>query len=100
MSCWVLVVFMWSPRAGQRNEAETGRLPGVDTAIFRVPSGTAPGNRHAVSGNPVLVGNLGFNWSAATSGTSGMDLDFSSQHLRPGYSDHRGHGFPLRCLSE
>ncbi|WP_299457242.1 hypothetical protein [uncultured Rikenella sp.] len=60
----------------------------------------APGNRHSHSGGPVNVGSHGFSWSSATSGIYGMDLYSRSQYLNTSFSDHRAHGFQLRCLSE
>ncbi len=60
----------------------------------------APGHRHAYSGGPVSVGYNGFGWSSATSGISGLDLNFHSQGLNTSNSDSRAHGFQLRCLSE
>ncbi|WP_294601002.1 hypothetical protein [uncultured Rikenella sp.] len=46
------------------------------------------------------VGYSGFSWSSATSGISGLDLNFSSQYLHTSHSDSRAHSFQLRCLSE
>ncbi|WP_294599130.1 hypothetical protein [uncultured Rikenella sp.] len=46
------------------------------------------------------VGYSGYSWSSAISGTNGVFLDFSTQHLNPGYVRNRGYGLQLRCLSE
>ena len=46
------------------------------------------------------VGYSGYSWSSAVSGTNGVFLDFSTQHLNPGYVRNRGYGLQLRCLSE
>ncbi|WP_298081227.1 hypothetical protein [uncultured Rikenella sp.] len=51
-------------------------------------------------GAPVGVGNYGYNWSSSFSGTSGVFLNFGTQHLGPSYVDYHGHGLQLRCLSE
>ncbi|WP_304708818.1 hypothetical protein [uncultured Rikenella sp.] len=81
------------------------RLPGVDTALFRVPSGTAPGYRDAgynrILGLLGSTGNNGFSWSSAvTKEISGLALSFHSQLFYSSHSDFRGHGLQLRCLSE
>ena len=60
----------------------------------------APGNRYSSSGAPVSVGNSGFSWSSATSGSGGLDLGFYSQSLSTSYSDFRANGFQVRCLLE
>ncbi len=64
----------------------------------------APGYRdagnHGRLGAPVGGGNYGYNWSSSFSGTSGVFLNFGTQHLGPSYVDYRGHGHQLRCLSE
>ncbi|WP_300828982.1 hypothetical protein [uncultured Rikenella sp.] len=60
----------------------------------------APGYRNRDTGVPVSVGNGGYDWSSATIGTGGLNLNFSSQHLYTGYSNGRAYGFLLRCLSE
>ncbi len=71
---------------------------------MEMPCGRAPGFRdpghHGQFGNAIYIGNFGYSWSSATSGISGLDLNFNSQHLYTSYSDYRGHGFQLRCLSE
>ena len=64
----------------------------------------APGFRdagnHGRLGAPVGSGNYGYNWSSSFSGTSGVFLNFGTQHLYTSFSDYRGHGHQLRCLSE
>ncbi|WP_294599947.1 hypothetical protein [uncultured Rikenella sp.] len=64
----------------------------------------APGVRDAGNygrlGGLMYVGRHGYSWSSAVSGTNGVFLDFNTQYLNPSYVDYRGHGFPLRCLSE
>ncbi|WP_300829330.1 hypothetical protein [uncultured Rikenella sp.] len=46
------------------------------------------------------VGNHGFSWSSTVSGTNGMYLNFFVTWLGPSSAYYRGHGLPLRCLSE
>ncbi|WP_297831518.1 hypothetical protein [uncultured Rikenella sp.] len=65
-----------------------------------MPSGTAPGFRSNSSGTLYVVGQNGFSYSSSTSNIGGLDLGFSSNYLGPGFSDNRGYGFQLRCLSE
>ncbi|WP_299458366.1 hypothetical protein [uncultured Rikenella sp.] len=48
----------------------------------------------------MYVGNGGDSWSSAVSGTYGVFLGFSTQHITPCDAYHRVHGFQLRCLSE
>ena len=67
---------------------------------IRVPSGTAPGYRDTGSGRLGNVGGYGFNYSSAFSGTGSVFLHFSTQYFNPFSVGYRGHGFPLRCLSE
>ncbi|WP_294593452.1 hypothetical protein [uncultured Rikenella sp.] len=49
---------------------------------------------------PGGVGGYGYSLSSAGDGICGLDLNFSTHHLYPSYSDNRGGGFQLRCLSE
>ena len=60
----------------------------------------APGYRHSNSGALGDVGNRGYSWSSAISGTSGVFLNFSVASLNPSLVNGRGFGFQLRCLSE
>ncbi|WP_297627858.1 hypothetical protein [uncultured Rikenella sp.] len=46
------------------------------------------------------ISNDGFSWSSATNDINGLELKFYSRMLNISYSDHRAHGFQLRCLSE
>ncbi|WP_294601230.1 hypothetical protein [uncultured Rikenella sp.] len=46
------------------------------------------------------VGNYGYSWSSAVSGSNGVFLHFSTQGLNPSHVSHRGYGLQLRCLSE
>ncbi len=87
-------------------KATNGRLYKVSTSGEGTPLAwyPAPGyrdfGRTGYGGVARLVGYFGFSWSSATSGIYGLDLNFYSQHLYTSYSDYRGHGFQLRCLSE
>ena len=68
-----------------------------------MPSGTAPGYRHYISGEPGGVGYYGYSWASTTSGVSGangMGLGFCVTWLSPSGAYGRSHGFQLRCLSE
>ncbi|WP_294598487.1 hypothetical protein [uncultured Rikenella sp.] len=60
----------------------------------------APGFLHYYSGALYYVGNSGFCWSSAMSGAYGVYLDFHVAGFNSGSAHSRGHGFPLRCLSE
>ena len=101
MSCWVYFGLIYAePAHGTENEAETGRLPGVDTAIFRVPSGTAPGHRGYGSGSVWVVGNGGYSWTLTVSDIYGVYLYFDATGLGSNYPVHRASGLQLRCLSE
>ncbi|WP_294599307.1 hypothetical protein [uncultured Rikenella sp.] len=60
----------------------------------------APGRRNAFSGDPVDVGNHGYNWSSDTGGIGSVDLYFSTKHLNPQDGPSRAYGLQLRCLSE
>ncbi|WP_297832749.1 hypothetical protein [uncultured Rikenella sp.] len=46
------------------------------------------------------VGNSGYSWSSADSGSNSLFLYFNTQNFNPSNVSSRGHGFPLRCLSE
>ncbi|WP_300681799.1 hypothetical protein [uncultured Rikenella sp.] len=48
----------------------------------------------------MTVGNSGYSWSSAVSGTNGVFLYFDTQGLNPGSVNYRGYGLQLRCLSE
>ena len=65
-----------------------------------MPGGLAPGYRDTGSGRLGNVGGYGFNYSSAFSGTGSVFLHFSTQYFNPFSVGYRGHGFPLRCLSE
>ncbi|WP_294599792.1 hypothetical protein [uncultured Rikenella sp.] len=60
----------------------------------------APGYRGAGSGVSDGVGNYGYSWSSAVSGTYGVFLYFYTQYLSPSYAHTRAYGRQLRCLSE
>ncbi|WP_300646449.1 hypothetical protein [uncultured Rikenella sp.] len=45
------------------------------------------------------VGDYGYSWSSAVSGTYGVFLLFGTQALLPSNVYYRGHGLQLRCLS-
>ena len=82
-------------------KATNGRLykvtaSGTGTPLAWYP---VPGYRHSNSGALGDVGNRGYSWSSAISGTSGVFLYFLTQGLTPSTAHGRGHGFPLRCLS-
>ncbi|WP_294594931.1 hypothetical protein [uncultured Rikenella sp.] len=68
------------------------------------PASPAPGFRDAgnngLLGELLGVGNYGYNWSSASSGTNGVSLSCLMTHLNPGGPNYRGIGFQLRCLSE
>ncbi len=69
-------------------------------SLIRYRKATAPGYRSPSSGMPGGVGGYGYSLSSAGDGICGLDLNFSTHHLYPSYSDNRGGGFQLRCLSE
>ncbi|WP_294592131.1 hypothetical protein [uncultured Rikenella sp.] len=48
----------------------------------------------------MYVGNNGLSWSSAVSGPHGIFLSFDTQYLHSSSVNLRGHGLPLRCLSE
>ena len=81
-------------------EAEAGRLPGVDTASFRVPSGTAPGYRERTNGALSSIGYYGYSWASTVNDIHSMYLGLSVTWLNTSYSNSRAYGFQLRCLSE
>ncbi|WP_294596555.1 hypothetical protein [uncultured Rikenella sp.] len=60
----------------------------------------APGCRGSASGALGNIGNNGYSWSSAVSGTNGVFLGFYTQSLNPSSVDYRGYGLQLRCLSE
>ncbi len=59
----------------------------------------APGYRHRDTGALNNVGNNGYSWSSAVSGTNGMNLNFNATWLNPSNANNRGYGLQLRCLS-
>ncbi|WP_297623872.1 hypothetical protein [uncultured Rikenella sp.] len=67
-------------------------------------SSPAPGFRDAGDnrrlGTLCSVGNSGHSYSSSVSGTVGVFLDFYAHSLSPSIAHNRGHGLPLRCLSE
>ncbi|WP_297831698.1 hypothetical protein [uncultured Rikenella sp.] len=71
---------------------------------FECRAAPAPGFRdpgaHRQPGNAVYIGLYGYSWSSATSGISGVDLNFNMTILDPGLTNDRAYGFQLRCLSE
>ena len=73
---------------------------GTNPASSRVPFDRAPGYRGHDEGILVNVGYSGFSRSSVTNDIYGLYLGFDSQYLYTCRSDNRGHGFPLRCLSE
>ncbi|WP_294600769.1 hypothetical protein [uncultured Rikenella sp.] len=60
---------------------------------------SAPGCRGSASGALGNIGNNGYSWSSAVSGTNGVFLNFNTQNLNPSNVNNRGHGLQLRCLS-
>ncbi|WP_299457443.1 hypothetical protein [uncultured Rikenella sp.] len=60
----------------------------------------APGFRLKNSGELCVVGNNGYSWSSAVSGTDGVNMGFHVTVLYSSLSDNRAYGFQLRCLSE
>ncbi|WP_297832877.1 hypothetical protein [uncultured Rikenella sp.] len=48
------------------------------------------------------VGRNGYSWACTpvTDDVTVRYLDFYTQYLYPSNAHYRGHGFPLRCLSE
>ncbi|WP_294601220.1 hypothetical protein [uncultured Rikenella sp.] len=87
-------------------KATNGRLYKVSTSGTGTPLAwyPAPGYRDAGNdgrlGDLAYVGNSGYSWSSAVSGTGGVFLGFSTQGLYPSSVSGRGHGLQLRCLSE
>ena len=68
-----------------------------------MPFPPAPGFRDAGvngrSGALMFVGDSGYGWSSAFSGTGGVFLSFDAQGLNPGSAYYRAGGRQLRCLS-
>ncbi|WP_294600982.1 hypothetical protein [uncultured Rikenella sp.] len=68
------------------------------------PTNPAPGYRDYgctdYEGVARLVGDYGYSWSSAASGTDGVFLSFGTQGLTPSSVLNRGLGLQLRCLSE
>ncbi|WP_297831691.1 hypothetical protein [uncultured Rikenella sp.] len=66
--------------------------------------GRAPGFRdpghHGQFGNAIYIGNFGYSWSSAVSDNNSVYLNFNATGIDSCHADSRGHGFPLRCLSE
>ncbi len=60
----------------------------------------APGDRAHGSGALWAVGNLGYSWSSAESGTNAHYLGFHCSWLTPQNANNRARGLPLRCLQE
>ncbi|WP_294600972.1 hypothetical protein [uncultured Rikenella sp.] len=87
-------------------KATNGRLYKVTTSGTGTPLTwyPAPGYRDAGYygrlGDLMSVGNDGYSWSSAVSGTYGVFLYFDAQYLNPSYVTFRSHGLQLRCLSE
>ena len=93
----------WS-RPQRRNEPRSRSSVALPLGINGEESGAAPGyrdfGRAGYEGVAGGIGNNGFCWSSATNGIRVLDLKIHSQLLSTSFSDYRGHGFPLRCLSE
>jgi len=87
-------------------KATNGRLYKVSTSGAGTPLAwyPAPGFRDAGNngrlGDLTSVGRNGYSWSFAVSRESGVFLYFGAQSLNTSTSDGRGHGLPLRCLSD
>ncbi|WP_299457391.1 hypothetical protein [uncultured Rikenella sp.] len=60
----------------------------------------APGVRGSTSGMLELVGTGSASWSVSVSDTNGINLGFGVTWLILNDANARGHGLPLRCLSE
>ena len=63
-------------------------------------SSPAPGFRSYETGGLWGDGSEGSLWSASTEGIYSVRLRFLTDVVQSGYARYRGHGFPLRCLSE
>ncbi|MDE6499170.1 MAG: hypothetical protein K2K83_00500 [Rikenella sp.] len=46
------------------------------------------------------VGSHGFSWAASVTDLSTYRFDFTPDGVYPNNSNHRAHGFQLRCLQE
>uniref|UniRef100_UPI0025E5B025 hypothetical protein n=2 Tax=uncultured Rikenella sp. TaxID=368003 RepID=UPI0025E5B025 len=68
------------------------------------PLNPAPGYRDAGNygrlGDPMYVGDGGYNWVSTDNGIFGMFLGFHATWFNPSHADSRAYGFQLRCLSE
>ncbi len=87
-------------------KATNGRLYKVSTSGAGTPLAwyPAPGFRdggiYGRLGALTHVGYGGYSWASTVSGTNGMYLNFFVTWLGPSSAYYRGHGLPLRCLSE
>ena len=67
-----------------------------------VVRGAAPGFRDAgnngKNGALMNVGNNGFSWSSAVSGSNGVYLNFNATNLNPSNTNSRAFGLQVRCL--
>ncbi len=73
-------------------------------AASRLRAAPAPGyrdyGRTPNEGIACGVGNYGYSWSSAVSGTYSVWLDFNTTHVNPSHKHGRAHGFQVRCLQE
>ncbi|WP_297829454.1 hypothetical protein [uncultured Rikenella sp.] len=46
------------------------------------------------------VGDYGYSWSASSDVLRSYNLGFGITQMGPTDDNYRGHGLPLRCLSE
>ncbi len=60
----------------------------------------ASGNRNSSAGALLNVGAVGYYWSSAVSGTSGIYLVFNNGNVDPGFSNYRANGFAVRCVQD
>ncbi len=104
-AAWTKLLRLAEPRGPKppHAEARNSQSSFLDPAGF-APTNPAPGyrdfGRTGWEGIARSIGDHGYSLSSATSGIYGMDLYSRSQYLNTSFSDHRAHGFQLRCLSE
>ena len=65
-----------------------------------VPSGPAPGYRHAFYGTLWNVGDIGYSWMCALAGDFSRFLDFNYVGINPNSHSYRAKGLQLRCLQK
>jgi uncharacterized protein (TIGR02145 family) len=59
----------------------------------------AAGGRNLIA-TTISVGTLGAYWSSTVNSISAHVLYFLSDFVNPGFSNYRGYGFSVRCISE